>query len=184
MLRCRMFFPVIAEKRYFNMKAIVFESYTGHTKKYAELLGQKTGLPVYERNEASKHLARQDEIIYMGWLMASSIKGYKKAQKYYNVKAVCGVGMRRATEEALKDMTEANKITGTKAFYLQGGYDGNKVRGFYKLLMKMASKFMIDEIEKKEVKTDADLEALDLLKNGGSLVKEENLAPILEWLGK
>lgn len=86
------------------MKAIVFESKTGNTKSYAEILGQKTGLPVYHHKEASKHLNKQDEIIYMGWLFASSVKGYKKAAENYNVKAVCGVGMRRACEEALKDI--------------------------------------------------------------------------------
>lgn len=36
------------------MKAIVYISNTGHTKKYAELIGEKTGLPVYELSEAKK----------------------------------------------------------------------------------------------------------------------------------
>lgn len=164
------------------MKAIVFESYTGNTKKYAELLGQKTGIPVYEHKEASKHLGKNDEIIYMGWLFASSVKGYKKASKNYNVKAVCGVGMRRSSDEAYNDMVKSNKIDGTKAFYLQGGYDGNKLRGIYKLMMKMMSKVLLNMIEKKETKTDEDLETIDMINNGRSLVKEENLAPVLEWI--
>lgn len=164
------------------MKAIVFESATGNTKKYAELLGQKLGIPVYERKDAAKHLDKQDEIIYMGWLFASGIKGYQKAIINHNVKAVCGVGMRRASEEAVKDMVERNKTSGLKAFYLQGGYDGSKLRGLNKLMMKMMSKIILKEIDKKEVKTDEDLETIDMINNGRSLVKEENLAPILGWL--
>ncbi len=164
------------------MKAIVFESKTGNTKKYAELLGQKTGLPVYEHKDASNHLNANDEIIYMGWLFASGVKGYEKAAKKYDVKAVCGVGMRRACDEAVTDIIKRNNITDPKAFYLQGGYDLNKLSGIYKLMMKMMSKVILKEIEKKETKTDEDLESIDMINNGRCLVKEENLAPILEWL--
>lgn len=63
------------------IKAIVYMSETGHTKKYAELLGERISLPVYELNTAAKELPRGTEIIYLGWLMAGSIKGYKKAWK-------------------------------------------------------------------------------------------------------
>jgi len=166
------------------MKAIVFESKTGNTKKYAEMLGQKAGLPVYEHKEASRHLSKQDEIIYMGWLCASSVKGYKKAAEKYNVKAVCGVGMMRACEEALRNMVERNNISGPEAFYLQGGYDEKKLTGIYKLLMKIFSKVLLKQLEDKKFKTDEELETIDMIKNGRSLVKEENLAPILEWLNK
>ncbi|HHU89433.1 MAG TPA: hypothetical protein GXZ22_00055 [Clostridiaceae bacterium] len=164
------------------MQAIVYESKTGNTKRYAEILGQKTGLPVYSHKEASRHLNRQDEIIYLGWLFASIIKGYKKAAEHYDVKAVCGVGMRRAGEEALKDMIKQNHISDPNAFYLQGGYDVNKLSGIYKFMMKMMSKVILKEIEKKETKTDEDLETIDMINNGRSLVKVENLASILEWL--
>jgi len=166
------------------MKAIVFESKTGNTKKYAEILGQKTGLPVYEHKEASRYLDANDEIIYMGWLCASIIKGYKKAAEKYNVKAVCGVGMMRAGEEALRNMVERNNISGPEAFYLQGGYDGKKLTGIYKLLMMLFSKALLKQLESKESKTDEDLETIDMINNGKSLVKEENLAPVLEWLNK
>ena len=68
-----------------NMKAIVYTSSTGHTTEYAKILGEKTGLPVYALNEALKQLSNGIEIIYLGWLFANGIKGYKKAAKKYNV---------------------------------------------------------------------------------------------------
>mgnify|MGYP000942996738 CR=1 FL=1 len=166
------------------MKAIVFESETGHTRKYAEMLGQKTGLPVYELKDASRHLGKQDEIIYMGWLCTSKVKGYKKAAEQFNVKAVCGVGMRRADSEALRDMVERNNISGPEAFYLQGGYDEKKLTGLYKLMMKIFTKALLKHLEKKEIKTEEELETIDMIKNNKSLVKEENLTPILEWINK
>lgn len=164
------------------MKAIVFESKTGNTKKYAELLGQETGLPVYEHKEAARHLEKHDEIIYMGWLFASGIKGFKKALKSFNVKAVCGVGMRRASEEAMKDMAAKNNLSGIKTFYLQGGYNGSRLRGLNKLMMNMMSKVIMKEIEKKGVKTDEDLEIVDMIFNGRSFASVENLGPVLDWL--
>ena len=63
------------------MKVIVYTSNTGHTAAYSKILGAKTGLPVYALNEAAKKLQKGTEIIYLGWLFANNIKGYKKATK-------------------------------------------------------------------------------------------------------
>ena len=53
------------------MEAIIYTSNTGSTKRYAEMLSRKTGLAVYSLKEASKKVAANSEIIYMGWLMGS-----------------------------------------------------------------------------------------------------------------
>ena len=60
------------------MNYIVYTSNCGHTAEYARILGKKTDLKVYSLNEAVKTLDRGDKIIYLGWLFANSIKGYKK----------------------------------------------------------------------------------------------------------
>lgn len=166
------------------MKAIVYESNTGYTKKYAELLANKAGLPVYERKEAGKHLEKGDEIIYMGWMFAGNVIGYKKAVKRYSVKAVCGVGMGRPTPKVSQDIIEKYHISDIKLFYLQGGFDMNKLHGVYKLMMKTMSKTVGENIKKKETKTDEELEMLNMMQNGGEFVNEGNLKPVLEWLGK
>ena len=75
------------------MKAIVYTSNTGHTAKYAKMLGEKTSLPVYALGEAKKQLSSGTEIIYLGWLFANGIKGYKKAAKKYKISAICAVGL-------------------------------------------------------------------------------------------
>ena len=76
-----------------NMKAIVYTSNTGHTAEYAKILGEQTGLPVYALSEAAKQLSNGTEIIYLGWLFANNIKGYKKAAKQYKISAICAVGL-------------------------------------------------------------------------------------------
>lgn len=161
------------------VNAIVYESNTGYTKEYAQMLGRKAGIPVYECKEAYRKLSADDKVIYMGWLMASLIKGYKKAAKRFDIQAVCGVGMQAASDESLQTLIKSNVITGIPAFYLRGGFDINKLRGFYKLLMKLMINTLIKQIE---TNTPEDVESIDMFKNGGSCVDEANLNPILEWL--
>lgn len=89
------------------ISAIVYTSHTGHTKEYADLLGRKTGLSVYDLKEARLTLPQGSEIIYLGWLMAGSVKGYAAAKKRFSVKAVCGVGMAPDASQ-LKDILKVN----------------------------------------------------------------------------
>ena len=86
------------------MKVIVYTSNTGHTAEYSKILGAKIGLPVYALKEAKKKLQKGTEIIYLGWLFANNIKGYKKATKRYKISAICAVafGNRENTIEAME----------------------------------------------------------------------------------
>ena len=93
------------------IKAIVYKSQTGHTKQYAEILGGRTNLPVYELNTAAKELSRATEIIYLGWLMAGTVQRYKKAVKLFAVKAVCGIGMSGG------NLVSADNLTQLLAWY-------------------------------------------------------------------
>ena len=84
------------------MKAIIYTSNAGSTVQYAQLLADELHLPVYSAKEAKKKVPAHSEIIYLGWIMAGGIKGYKDMVKKYNVRAVCAVGMSRTgtqTEE-------------------------------------------------------------------------------------
>lgn len=75
------------------MNAIIYTTNTCSTEYYAKLLPQKTGLPAYCLAEAKKEVFVGAEVIYLGWIMAGSIKGYANVAKRYQVRAVCGVGM-------------------------------------------------------------------------------------------
>ena len=75
------------------MRAIVYTTNAGSTEQYAKLLAQETGLPVYSLAEAKRTLSSGTEIVYLGWIMASTVKGYADAAKRYRICAVCAVGM-------------------------------------------------------------------------------------------
>lgn len=60
------------------MDAIVYTSNTGSTKRYAELLSQMIGLPAFALGDAKDKLSANAGIIYLGWIMASGVKGYSR----------------------------------------------------------------------------------------------------------
>ena len=75
------------------IRAIVYTSNTGSTAAYAKLLGEQINLPVFPLPQAKDRVPSGSEIIYLGWIMAGGVKGYKAAGKRYQIRAVCAVGM-------------------------------------------------------------------------------------------
>ena len=162
------------------MKAVIYTSNTGTTAQYAKLLGEAAGLPVYALDEAGA-VEPGAEIIYLGWLMAGEVKGYKKAAARYTVKAVCGVGMGRSGGQT-EDVRKRNGLAGLPVFTLQGGFDISKLRGIYKMMMKAMVKTAGKALAEKPDRTPEEDEMLDMMLNGGDRVSADNLAPVLDWL--
>ena len=166
------------------MNAIVYTSNTGFTAQYAGLLGGKLNLPTYSLDTAKRELAAGAEIIYLGWLMAGQVKGYKQAAKLYKIAAVCGVGM-GAGGSQIKEVRKGNAIPeNIPLFTLQGGFELNKLHGIYKFMMNTMKRTMGKKLAAKQDKTADEQDMLDLLLHGGSRVSEENLRPVLEWCKK
>ena len=159
------------------MKAIVYISNTGHTAEYAKMLGIKTNLPVYSLKEAAKILENGMEIIYLGWIFANKIKGFKNAAKRYTVSAVLAVGL-SDNGTALKEVRKANSMVETMPlFTLQGGMDKTKLRGINKVMIKM----LIKGLNAQKERSEKDERMLYLLTHDDSYVSEENLTAFWEW---
>lgn len=165
-----------------NANSIVYTSNTGYTAEYARLLGERTGLPVYSLAEAEQKLAAGNPVIYLGWLMAGKVQGYKKAAKRYKVQAVCGVGM-GGNGSQLQEVRKANAISEkTPLFTLQGGFDIQKLSGVYKLMMTIMVKTAGKSLAEKQDRTPEEGVMLDMLTRGGRHVSAENLAEVLAWV--
>jgi hypothetical protein len=159
---------------------IVYCSNTGLTKKYAQLLAKSTGLELYELGDALKRLDKNTDIIYMSWLMASTVKNYPKAAKRFNIKAVCAVGL-CPTGELIEDIRRVQKLPETlPLFTLQGGMKRRELKGINRFMINM----LIKGMTAKKDKTPEDKAMLELLNTGGDLVREENLSAFLEWYNK
>ncbi len=159
-----------------NLKAIVYTSNTGYTERYAKLLGELTGLEVYSLDNCDV-LDKRSPIIYMGWLMAGSVKGYKKAAKKYNIRAICAVGLCDTGSYDENVRMHCKIGEDVAAFSIQGGMDINKLKGMNRSMINMLTRFM----DKKKDRTEDEDRMLYLLKTGGDYVSEENLKAVLEW---
>ena len=159
------------------MKAIVYTSNTGFTAQYALMLGEKTGLPIYPLADALETLEKGTEVIYMGWLMAGSVRDYGKDKRHFRIAAVCGVGL-CDTGCLLKEVRRAISLPeNIPLFTLQGGMDHNKLTGIYKKMIDT----LIKVLSLRKKRTPDDERMLQLLTQNGCYVREENLSAVLEW---
>lgn len=159
--------------------AIVYQSKTGFTKQYAEMLSSECGISVYTLDEAKKSLSKSDSVIFLGWLFASKIVGFDKADKLFDVKAVCGVGMSAESETVYSQMKQANpQISDKNLFYLRGGYEPKKNSFIKHKLIGMIAK----SIDSKADKTPDDIATVNMIRNGGSFVSKESIARVCEYI--
>ena len=154
-----------------RVEAIVYATNTGSAAQYAEMLAKETGLAAYSL----------DEIIYLGWVMAGTVKGYAAAAKRYIVRAVCAVGMTQPGAQG-KILRERNKLPeSVPLFQLQGNFDVKKLHGMYRLMMEVMVKTAGKSLAAKSGRTAEEDDMLDMMINGGERVRAENLYAVLAW---
>ena len=164
------------------MKAthIVYTSLTGFTARYAAILAEKTGLPALPLTEALTCLPKGTPIIYMGWLMAGSVKDCKKAARHFSIWAVVGVGLGDTGAQDTAARKACRLPAEVPVFTVQGGMDHAKLKGGYKMGISLLTKVM----SAKKNRTPDENKMLDLLIKGGNYVSEKELSAVLAWTGK
>lgn len=162
-------------------EAIIYTSNAGSTEKYAKLLSEKIGVPAYTLSEALKLLPSKTKIIYLGWIMAGSIKGYSSAAEKYTVCAVCGVGMGQTGTQTENVRTKTHIPNTVPLFTLQGNFSVDKLHGVYRLMMKLMVKFSVKSLLEKPDRTPEEDDMLDMMLHGNERVKAENLSAVLAW---
>lgn len=167
-----------------KITAIVYNSNAGHTARYASLLSENTGIPCYSMETAKLKVEKGEKVLYLGWLMAGIVKGYKKAAKHYDVVMTLGVGMTPPTDKERARLAKQNGIDISKFDMLLGGFDIKKLSGGYKFMMGCMAKFIKKGIAEKPDATADEKLMLDMAVNGGDYVSVENLAPIINKISK
>ena len=163
------------------MNAILFTTNTGSAERYAKLLADRTGLPVYSLREAKKAVPAGAAVLYLGWVMAGCVQGYAAAAKRYNVRAVCAVGMGRTgtNADAVREKTAVPERI--PVFTLQGNFNVKKLRGMYRVMMELMVKTAGKHLAEKKDRTPEEDDMLDMMLQGGERVKAENLRAVLDW---
>ena len=128
-------------------------------------------------DEAVSRLSGGSQVIYLGWIHASHVKGYSKAAKRFSVCAVCGVGL-CDTGTLVSEVRKATSIPeDIPLFTLQGGFDRSKLKGMDKLMISMLTK----GLSAQKQRSAQDERMLVLLSKDANYVSPENLAGILQW---
>lgn len=152
---------------------IVYESKTGFTEKYALMLGQRLDItPVKLKDYIPKE---NDEIIFLSWISAGQLKNLKNVKDKCKIKCVGAVGLTAGTEKDVTDLITANKLEGINVFYLRGGVDFTKLKGFIKFLMKMIVKH---EIKNNTIVGDKEV----ILSKGIDYVNQSYLEDMIKFL--
>lgn len=163
------------------MDAIIYTTNTGSTEQYAKMLAQKTGLQAYSLAEAKKRIFAGAEVIYLGWIMAGSVKGYAAAAKHYRVCAVCGIGMGQTGSQTDSVRKKSVIPVNIPLFTLQGNFNVKKLHGIYRPMMEIMVKTVGKSLSAKKDRTPEENDMLDMMMCGGERVKAENLSAVLEW---
>lgn len=153
--------------------AIVYASNTGFTERYARMLGDRTGLPVYDMAGSSLP-GPGTEIVYLGWLMAGNVKGLSRAAKRWKLRSIAAVGM---SPDGMWDRKSVRRYEGTQVFYLQGGLAPDRLGGLHRLMIGMAARGL------EKARGEHVDEMRRAFAQGCDLVDAGQLEPLLAWLG-
>ena len=109
--------------------------------------------------------------------------GIDKAAKEYSLASVCAVGMGAQGSAQAAGVQRTYRLQ-VPVFYLQGGFNMEKLTGMNRFMMRCMVKLQLPRLEKKKDRTAEEEEMLTLLKKGGDKVNEKNLGSILKWYGQ
>ena len=157
------------------MKAIIYETNSGSTQKYAQILADKLGVKAYSLKEARKAVPRGEECAFLGWVFANKIQGLPKAQKLWKLDCIAAVGMNTPGEKYMQILRDTNKPK-EPLFYLRGALDFSKLKWLQRKLLEAIR----SDLEKQN--KPGTEEMVEILRDGCDFVCEDNLAEMLAFL--
>lgn len=173
---------------------IIFNSHTGFTEAYADLLSKTLDCPsIPSKKLPSADLSKYDTLIYGGGVRASKISGFNKAlqsfRKYPDKKviifAVGGNGLSEENTQILKEKNLDENNVDYPFFYMQGGFDPNKLNFALKAMLNGVAK----SIKKKEASdpnslTREDKEFLDFFQEAHNDVNQANTKALVDYISQ
>ncbi len=168
---------------------IIYTSQTGFTKKYSQWLADELNADIFDLKDAKKKEAgffdAYDAIVYAGWIMAGKVV----KSKWFTDKADGWKGKRLAVmavggspndnpdvEVALKNLISVDQSRDIKAFYCQGGFDHDNMKGPYKLAMKMFTGAL------KKQKDEKSRQVAEFISRSYDISDVKYIEPIVDYL--
>ncbi len=168
---------------------IIFNSLTGFTEKYALALKDRLGDGVEAvplKKFKVKMLDNFDKAVFMSRVINNTITGFKTVVKYANkfaekYAAIVAVGMAEPNAAQYHGLEQANipyLLKGIPMFVLRGGFDGERLKGKDKLMVK----FTCSRLEKAPSRTREEMALLNFFAAKSDKTDLDALAPIEEYL--
>lgn len=168
--------------------AVIFNSQTGFTQKYAKWISEAAGADCFELESAKKqNFDQYDAIVFGSWACAGSISKISWFKSNINkwpdktLIVFCTGGSPSGNPEIetflSNNFTEAERKK-VRTFYCPGGFNYEKMPAGSKLMMKMFRKMM----GAKKDKTEADTEMLKMISHSYDISDKKYIEPIVKLL--
>ncbi|HIS01932.1 MAG TPA: flavodoxin [Candidatus Excrementavichristensenella intestinipullorum] len=168
--------------------AVIYNSQTGFTKRYAEWIAEARGADCFELSEAKKNdLSVYGAIVFGSWVCAGGIKKlswfkgnmHKWAGRKLIVFCVGGSPLDNPEiEAALKKNFNDSEQSRVDVFYCPGGFNYEKMPVSSRLMMKI----FIKVLKSKKDKTAEDEEMIKTISSSYDISDRKYINPILKCL--
>ena len=154
------------------MTTILYSTNTGTTRRYAELLSEKTGCPCLPLDKWER--AETGDAVFLGWIFGGDIQGLKQMQETgLTLRAVGAVGIM----EQDKAQVQEKNCPDLPFCFLPGAFELKKLKGMYKLMAGMIAKVIKGKL--KDNKDPESEKILGFFENGIDLFDEAALEPLV-----
>ena len=167
---------------------VLYNSKTGFTQRYAELIGKELGCPVRALKDTPSDLSQYDAVVFGSRLHAGIFDGWKKAQKLLTRRGakklvVFATGaMPNGAEEQIQKVWEQNLTPEERSsiphFYLQAGLCYEKMGGVDRAMMKVAAWAM----SRKKAKTPEDEAFQNAISSSYDIFDPKYIRPVVSCL--
>lgn len=168
--------------------AVVYNSKTGFTRRYAQRIARQTGADCYELRQAKRmNFGKYDAIVFGGWACAGSIRGLNwfkaNMNKWKGRKLVVfSVGASPADSPDIKTSLSKNfsreELEQVELFYCPGGLNYEKMSLGYRLLMKA----FVSALKRKKNKTSFEKRAAEVMSSSYDISDEAYIQGIVDCL--
>lgn len=170
--------------------AVIYQSKTGFTKKYAQWIAEELGADLFSRSEfAPETLADYDTVIYGGGLYVVGINGVdfikQNLDKLKGKKvAVYACGCTPPREDDILAVRNSNftqeHLEHLEFFYMRGGFDYKRLGLWDKILMTLL-KLKI-KIKKKEKRSPDEQGMLAIYSRPADYTRQKNIEELLRYI--
>lgn len=171
-----------------NNAIILYNSKTGFTQRYAELIGKDLGCPALPLGDAPSDLSRYGAVVFGSRLHAGVFDGWKKAQKLLQSRGarklvVFATGaMPNEAEDTIQKVWEQNLTAQERDaiphFYLQAGLCYERMGGADRAMMKFAAWAM----GRKKAKTPEDEAFQSAIRQSYDISDPKYIQPLVSCL--